>query len=546
MSRFGDWFEERLPIARGFRKAVDEEIPGGPKFTYALGSTTLLTFLVLAVTGIVQLFYYTPTTASAYDSVNFLRLQVPFGWLVHGLHYWAATLMVVLALLHLTQVFLWGAFKKPREMTWVLGVLLLLGTLGAVFTGGPLAWDEKGYWAARVGAGIAGSVPLIGGWLRNVVFGGPTIGQLTITRFFGLHVAVIPIVIAAILGTHLFTFRKEGAAGPMRASIKTGPFYPDQVLRDLVVFAAALALTIGLSAFLLTPVSGAADPLDATFTARPDWPFLFLFQTLKYLPGALEPLGTVGIPLVGTLLLLLVPWLDRSSERSPAKRPVAVGVFVLGCAGLVALSVAGASSTGPVIAAPTGAPGPTPDSSIVSTPPVPGASIASRQIGGAEHGATLFVLYCQECHGAKGATGVDNPGSVDASVPAIDPIDPEIKGKTAQAFVDGLDGFLQNGSVPDATPTVVPAGDTSAAPAPDTVAIIDTPRLKMPSFGNTYALSQPQIADLEAYVMQLNGVDRAAIVKAGVAPLTYFWVSVVLLGLVVIASGVAIVTAGRR
>jgi ubiquinol-cytochrome c reductase cytochrome b subunit len=530
MSRFGDWFQERLPVAAWFRKAVDEGIPGGAKFTYALGSTTLLTFIVLAVTGIVQLFYYAPTTASAYDSVNFLRLQVPFGWLVHGLHYWAATLMVVLALLHLVQVFLWGAFKKPREITWILGVLLLLGTLGAVFTGNPLAWDEKGYWAARVGAGIAGSVPLIGGWLRDVVFGGSMVGQLTITRFFGLHVAVIPILIAAILATHIITFRRAGAAGPIRLTTRTGPFYPDQVLRDLVVFAIALALMIGLSAFLLTPVTGAADPLDASYTARPDWPFLFLFQVLKYLPGQLEVLGTVGVPVIGTLLLLLVPWLDRSPERSPAKRPVAVGVFIVACAALIGLSIAGAQSTGSAVGAPTGPPGPTPDSSIVSTAPVPGPSVASHQIGGADHGSTLFVLYCVECHGDKGIKGVENPGSADGEVPSINPIDPAVKGKATQEFVDGLDGYLQNGSAPSAT--------TSTPNA--------SPRLKMPSFGNTYARTQPQIADLEAYVMKLNGVDAAAIVKPGVAPRTYFWISLVLLGVVSIMMGAAIVSAGRR
>lgn len=377
--------------------------------------------------------------------------------------------MVVLALLHLVQAFLWGAFKKPREMTWILGTLLLLATLGAVFTGNPLAWDEKGYWAARVGAGIASSVPLVGGWLHDVVFGGPTVGQLTITRFFGLHVAVIPIIIAAVLATHLSTFRREGAAGPFARTTKPGPFYPDQVLRDLVVFAVVLALMIGLSALLPTPVTGAADSLDASYTARPDWPFLFLFQILKYLPGQLEALGTVGVPMIGTLLLLLVPWLNRSAERSPVK------------------------------------------------------------IGGADHGSTLFVLYCVECHAEKGTKGVENPGSADGEVPSLNPIDPEITGKTTQEFVDGLDAYLQNGSVPEAA--------TSTPNA--------SPRLKMPSFGNTYALTQPQIADLEAYVMRLNEVDRAAIVKPGVAPRIYFWVSLVLLGLVAIGSGVAIVSAGR-
>jgi ubiquinol-cytochrome c reductase cytochrome b subunit len=531
MSRFGDWFEDRLPIARAVRASIDEEIPGGAKFTYALGSTTLLTFLALAVTGVIQLFYYSPTTASAYASVNYLRLQVPFGWLVHGVHYWAATLMIVLALLHLVQVFLWGAFKKPREMTWILGVLLLLGTLAATFTGNPLAWDEKGYWAARVGAGIAGSVPLIGGWVRDVVFGGPTVGQLTISRFFGLHIAIVPLFIGAILATHIITFRKEGAAGPVRPSTKTGPFYPDQVLRDLIVFAIVLAVLIGLSAFLLTPVTGPADALDASYVGRPDWPFLFIFQILKALPGQLEALGTVGVPALGTLLLLFVPWLDRSAERSPAKRPVAVGAFVLVTAALVALSIAGAQTAGPAVVAPAGPPGPTPAASVVSTPPGPGPSLASRQIGGAAHGQEIFVLYCQQCHGERGVKGVENPGSADGEVPSLNPIDPEIVGKTPTEFVDGLDDYLQNGSTPDATTST-----------PDA-----SPRLMMPSFGNTYALTQPQIADVEAYVMQLNGADRAAITRPGlVAPKTYFWISLVALAIAVITGGVAIVRSRGR
>lgn len=529
MSRLGDWLENRLPVGASLRKMIDEDVPGGAKFTYALGSATLLTFLVLAVTGVVQLFYYAPTTEGAYASVNYLRLQVPFGWLVHGLHYWGATVMVVLALLHLVQVFLWGAFKKPREMTWILGVALLLATLGATFTGGPLAWDEKGFWAAKVGAGIAGSVPLIGPWVRDAMFGGSTVGQLTLSHFFGLHIAVIPIVLAAILATHMITFRKEGAAGPVVPTTKSGPFYPDQVLRDVVVFAVVLGLLVGLSALLLTPVTGPADALDASYIARPDWPFLFLFQILKYLPGQLEAVGTVGVPTLGVLLLLAVPWLDRKPDRAPSKRPVAMGLFVVAAAGLIVLSLAGAQSAPAVAVAPSGPPARTPDSSIVSTPPGPGPSVASTQIGGAEHGQQLFTSFCVECHGVRGVKGVANPGSLDGEVPSLNPIDPEITGKNPAEFVAGLDGYLQNGSVPE------PATSTANA----------NPRLKMPSFGNTLALTQPQIADVEAYVMQLNGVDRAAIVHPGVAPKTYFWISLFGLAIVVLASGAAIVAAGR-
>ncbi len=159
----GNWFGERLPLGRWVREFVTERIEGGASFWFVLGSATAIDFLILAATGIWQLFYYVPTTDHAYDSVNFLRFEVPFGWLVHGLHYWAASAMVVLALLHLVQVFVWGAFKRPRELTWLLGVLLFLSTLAAMFTGTPLPWDKRGYLAAQVASGIAGLVPGLGG-----------------------------------------------------------------------------------------------------------------------------------------------------------------------------------------------------------------------------------------------------------------------------------------------------------------------------------------------------------------------------------------------
>jgi ubiquinol-cytochrome c reductase cytochrome b subunit len=518
MSRVGDWFEKRLPVAAATRRTLDEEVPGGARFAYTLGSATLLTFIVLAVTGIAQLFFYVPTTAQAYDSVNYLRFQVPLGWLVHGLHFWAATVMVALVLLHLAQAFLWGAFKKPRELTWILGVLLFLGTIGAFFTGGPLPWDEKGFWAAKVGSGIAGGVPLLGGLARQLMFGGATVGQLTLSHLFAWHVALFPLLIAVILWAHVAAFRRGGAAGPVNASGRVGAFWPDQVLRDLIVFAVVLGLLVWLSATLMTPVTGPADPIDATYVARPEWSFLFLFQTLKYLPGSLEPLGTVGVPLLGTLLLLGVPWLDRSDKRSPAKRPVAMAVFAIIVVGLVGLSLAGANATQEVAKPPSGPPPPTPAASINATPPGPGPSLASHAIGGASHGETLFVAYCQQCHGARGVGGVKNPGSSDGTVPEINPMDPEFKDKDPQKFVDNIDEVLQNGSVPDGTP-----------------------RLSMPSFGNTYAMSQPQIADVEAYVLQINGVQRAVITRPGVKPLTFLWFTLIGMGIVVVAGGVAII-----
>ncbi len=520
------WFEQRLGAGSALRRTLDEKIPGGAKFSYVLGSTTLLTFLTLAATGIWELFYYVPNTAHAYDSLNFLRFQVPLGWLIHGIHYWAANLMVVLVLLHLAQTFIWGAFKKPRELTWVLGVLLLIATLGSVFTGGPLAWDEKGYWAARVGSSLAGSVPLVGDFLNRLVFGGPTLGQVGLSRLFGIHVAVIPILILLILATHVAAFRKGGAAGTWKPSPHIGAFWPDQLLKDLAAFAFALTAIVGLSAFLMTPVVGPADPVDATYVGRPDWPFLWLFQLLKYLPGRLEAIGIVLVPLVGLGLLFLVPWLDRRQERAPSKRPVAMASFALVLVVLAGLTWLAQTQKPAPVTAPSDPPIATPAAAIESTRPVPGPSVASHTIGGVTHGEAIFVAYCQQCHGREGKGGVANPNSADGTVPELNPMDPEIKSKDPQKFVDNLEPYLQDGSVPEADPEGA------------------DPKLKMPSFGNTYALTQQQIADVEAYVLSLNGVERAVITNPGIEPAVYAYGTFVGFALVAVLLGIAL--AGRR
>lgn len=534
MARNDGWWEQRLGLGGSLRTVLDERIPGGAKFTYALGSATLLTFLTLAATGVFELFFYVPSVAGAYNSVNYLRFQVPFGWLVHGLHYWAANVMIVLVALHLAQTFIWGAFKKPRELTWVFGALLLLATMGAVFTGGPLAWDEKGFWAADVGAELAGTVPGIGGWLQGLVFGSQPLGQLTISRLFPLHIAIIPILMLCIFGLHMVAFRKGGAAGSIRESPRVGNFWPDQTVMDLLVYSGILTLLVWLSATFMTPITGPADPIDPTYVARPDWPFLWLFQILKYVGGQMEWVGFVIVPLVGVLLLFAVPWLDRKPDRSPARRPVAMLAFALIVASVSALTYLATAEKPPAIPAPTGPPPATPASALDETP-TPGPSTASYTIGSADHGKLIFVAYCQQCHGVEGKKGVANPNSVDGEVPSLNPMDPEISGAdknghvaNVQKFVDGIDQYLQNGSSPEATPDGA------------------DPMYKMPSLGNTYALTQPQISDVQAYVLQLNGTPRATIAHPGVEPRTYAWWTLGGFAVVVAVGFVALAGARRR
>ena len=186
------WVEKRWPVAPVIRWGSVDEIPGGTRFAYVLGSATLALFVVLVITGVWQLLYYVPTVDHAYDSVMFLRLQVPLGWLIHGLHYWAAQAFIVVMGLHVVRVFIWAAYKKPRELTWLLGVVLLL--LGAVFifTGAILPWDTLGYWAGEVGTSMAGTVPLVGNFLKLLMRGGDTMGQMTLSRAFVVHIAILP------------------------------------------------------------------------------------------------------------------------------------------------------------------------------------------------------------------------------------------------------------------------------------------------------------------------------------------------------------------
>jgi ubiquinol-cytochrome c reductase cytochrome b subunit len=386
--RLWSWLNERWPASAVIRGGLAEEIPGGPSYFYSLGSSVLFVFVLQAVTGVFQLFYYVPTVDHAYASLSFLRLEVPFGWLIHNLHFWGATAMVVLVVVHMTRVYLWGAYKKPREMTWLLGVVLFLLTMSLMFTGSPLPWDEKGYWATEVGTSIAGTVPLVGGFVKNVLRGAESMGQLTISRFFVLHAALLSGLAAVFILLHIVAVRKAGSAGPWDAPkrMSRGPFWPDQVHRDLVMALVVFFVLMGLAAFVPPAFTGPADPLDAFYVPKAEWNFLFLYQALKYFPGQLEVVGTVGVPLVLILLLISVPFIDRRPERNPAKRPLALGLYFAILAAIVALSIAGTSSR----------PG------AASGPVSPGRTAVDE--------AKLYSsLGCSGCHSINGVGGKMGP-----------------------------------------------------------------------------------------------------------------------------------------
>lgn len=318
---FGDWLDERTGHRALFREALDEPVPGGARWAYVWGSALTLSLVVQVVTGWLLMSAYAPSATTAWASVAHITYKMNGGWLIRGLHHFGAQAMVILLFLHLGQTALYGAYRKPREVNWYLGLGLLSVTLAFALTGYLLPWDQKGYWATRVATNILGTVPLVGPPLQSLVVGGAEYGHLTLTRFYTLHVAVLPAATVLLLAGHIALFRKHGVTAPARADTKkVDLFYPKQVAKDLLVGMVVLA-----AIFVLAlrehgaPLDAPADP-SSDYPARPEWYFLALFEMLKYFPGALEPVGAVGIPLVLAGYFVALPLLDKKSDRSVRAR----------------------------------------------------------------------------------------------------------------------------------------------------------------------------------------------------------------------------------
>ncbi|MDE3218297.1 MAG: cytochrome b N-terminal domain-containing protein [Nitrospirota bacterium] len=321
------WLDDRLRLTPLEHTLLDESIPGGASWIYVFGSATLFLFCLQATTGMFLALYYVPSPDAAYDTVQFIQHEVPFGWFVRGLHHWGASAVMVAVGLHLLQVYLYGAYKRPRELMWMVGVGLLLLMMGFGFTGYLLPWDQNAYWATQVGTNMVASVPGVGDFLVRVLRGGDTLGALTLSRFFAVHTLFLPALIVCGIVAHLFILRRVGPAGPWsvdQARQRSEPFYPRQVSMDAMVMLGVFVLVAGLAWTVEFPLADRADPADHTFTPVPEWYFLFFYQFLKYMSGPLEPLATWVLPGLFILGLMLWPFLDRNPERQPSSRPVAL------------------------------------------------------------------------------------------------------------------------------------------------------------------------------------------------------------------------------
>ena len=326
MSRLLAWLDDRTGYKVLLHAALYENIPGGARWRYVWGSTLVFTFMVQTITGLFLWMCYSPSARSAWESVYYIQYEMQGGWLLRGIHHYAAHVMVVLLAVHLAQVVIDGAYKAPREVNFWLGLLLMQVVLALSLTGYLLPWDQKGYWATSVATNLIVLVPSIGPDLQQLVVGGSNYGHATLTRFFALHAGVLPLGLVVLLVMHVAVFRRHGicAVAPDRRPAQT--FWPDQLLKDVVACLAVLAVVLLLvvqgafsdrpagqpyEAVLGAELGAPADPAAPFAAARPEWYFLFLFQLLKYFHGASEIIGALVIPGAVMLLLLLMPILGR-------------------------------------------------------------------------------------------------------------------------------------------------------------------------------------------------------------------------------------------
>ncbi len=348
IKQIGQWLDERLQIGAVIRETAEHSVPRETaSWFYVFGSAAFVVFMLQIVTGIMLAFIYVPSAGEAWNSLQTLNHQVALGWFIRGLHGWGSDFMVAIVLIHMVQVFLFGAYKYPRELTWIVGVFLLIVTLGMAFTGQVLRFDQDAYWGLGIGASIASRVPVIGPLIVNLMLGGPIIAGATLSRFFALHVFVVPGLLIAFVSVHLLMVIKLGInEWPMPGRVvrkatylkeyheltkKDGiPFVPDAVWKDLF-FGGLILLSVAACALYFGPFgpSGPPDPTIIQTAPRPDFFFLWLYAVLSFLPPAMETPALLIGPVVGILALLLLPLVFGEGEKSWRRRPMAVLTILL-------------------------------------------------------------------------------------------------------------------------------------------------------------------------------------------------------------------------
>jgi ubiquinol-cytochrome c reductase cytochrome b subunit len=414
--RVGEWLDQRLQLGRTIREVMEHPVPRQTaSWWYVFGSAALTIFLFQVVTGSLLALIYLPSAGEAWNSLQTLNHQVALGWFIRALHGWGSNFMLAIVLIHMAQVFLFGAYKFPRELTWILGVFLLLFTFGMAFTGQVLRFDQDAYWGLGIGASIASRVPVFGSALVQLLLGGPIIAGATLSRFFALHVFVIPGLLIGFVGLHVLMVLKLGInEWPMPGRIvqrstylqeyhalieKNGiPFVPEAVWKD-VLFSGCILLAIAACAILLGPFgpSGQPDPTIIQTAPRPDPFFLWIYALLSFLPPAAEtPILLIG-PVVAIIILLALPFVAGEGEKSWKRRPIAVLAVLVIAVALGTLTNLGVH---------------TPWSPVMdawSSEPIPLAYLKGRTPLEYQGALVFQAKQCHNCHSLGGDGGKRGP-----------------------------------------------------------------------------------------------------------------------------------------
>jgi ubiquinol-cytochrome c reductase cytochrome b subunit len=423
ITSIGEWFDHRLQLAAPIRDAAEHPVPRNTaSWWYVFGSAALVVFLLQLITGILLAMVYVPSAGEAWNSLHTLNYDVVLGWFIRGLHGWGSNFMVAIVLIHMMQVFLFGAHKYPRELTWIVGVFLLLMTLGMAFTGQVLRFDQDAYWGLGIGASIASRIPIVGPAVVNLMLGGPIIAGPTLSRFFAIHVFIVPGLLIAFVCLHLLMVLKLGInEWPMPGRIvrkatyeheyheltKTdgAPFVPYAVWKDMF-FAACILMAVGWCALYFGPFgpSGRPDPTIIQTVPKPDYFFLWLYALLSLLPPSLETPALLVGPVVVIVALLLLPFVSGEGEKSWRRRPIAVLTMLL-------IAVTLGTFTRLAQFAPW-----SPHMNAWSGEPIP-QSMLSRATALERQGALVFqAKQCRNCHGLGDGGGKRGPALDEVAV----------------------------------------------------------------------------------------------------------------------------------
>ena len=330
-----------LTIRAFSTKQLYKRLPPHTGWMHVFGSLALLTFFSQFATGILLLLYYRPTLKEAHESIEYITGDIPYGWLIRQLHAWGATVMMIAVLLHMCRTYFMASFKKPREFTWVFGVIIFLVTMLFGFTGSLLPWNQLSYWATTVGTEVVGAIPYAGDWLKQVLLGGASVGQETLSRFFLIHVTLLPWVLVSLIAVHialmrmhnLSTLEDVGQEKPFPPESGV-PFWPVHMAKESIVAMACFGLLFTLSVLSPWEIGEPANPLETPEGIKPEWYFLPTYQLLKYFSGPMGKFLGILVSGVPFALLFLWPFIERGPGRHPSRRKWAMRL------GYVAVSLA--------------------------------------------------------------------------------------------------------------------------------------------------------------------------------------------------------------